>query len=149
MLTMYNTQRLFVSSVLLFLLVWTTGCGLKVWPEPRAEEDRFAWEAVSLSAGENCLEIRATLTGAYENLARVELELAPRDEDCPSCPFQPQQTHVFTMNDPEITRQGSSLTLLACQLPETTGFRWRIVGYNVHSSLQSVPSKVMYVGEKE
>jgi hypothetical protein len=149
MLIAPNKYRLFVSSVLLFLLFWTTGCGLKLWPEPRAEEDRFAWEEVSLSARESCLEIRATLTGAYGNLVRVELELAPSEEDCPSCPFQPQQTFAFEMDDPEITRTESSLTLLYCQLSESAGFRWRIVGYNVHASLQPVFSKVMYVGKKE
>jgi hypothetical protein len=131
------------------VLCVTAGCGLKLWPEPRAEEDRFAWEDIAFTSRETCLEIRAGLTGAYGNLVRVELELAPSDEDCPSCPFQPQQTLAFEMDDPEITRTGSSLTLLYCQLSESTGFRWRIVGYNVHSSLQPVPSKVMYVGEKE
>ncbi|GAU09263.1 hypothetical protein [Desulfoplanes formicivorans] len=149
---MYTTgskYALWACIALLGILLLTTGCGLKVWPSPLAQEDEFSWKEVSFSFSDTCLTIRATVEGAYDNLARVDLEWAPGDEDCPSCPFQARETRSFAMSDPEITRQGQTLTLLFCQLPPHTGFRWRIVGHNVHASLQPVASHVMYVGEDE
>ncbi|WP_462325007.1 hypothetical protein [Desulfoplanes sp.] len=146
---MPNTTRLFVLAALLVALCSSTGCGLKVWPEPRAQEDRFSWEGITATSRDTCLDINATLEGAYGNLSRVDLELAPADEECPSCPFQARQTISFDMDDSRITRDGPNLALVYCQLPTTTGFRWRIVGYNVHPSLQSVPSEVMFVEKAE
>ena len=144
-----DTHKIFVLTVLLVALFLTTGCGLKVWPEPLAEEDRFSWQEVTFTAEDTCLNIRASLEGASANLSRITLELAPADEDCPSCPFQARQTVSFDMDDSRITREGSRLTLVYCQLPANTGFRWRIVGYNVHPSLKAVASKVMFVGNNE
>ncbi len=129
-------------------LVILTGCGLKVWPEPRAEEDRFSWKEITFSSHDTCLDIRAVLDGAWGNLARLDLELTPGDEDCPSCPFQASQTISFVMDASEVKREGAVLILHCCQLPASTGFRCRLVGHNVYPSLQPIPSNVMFVGEK-
>ena len=146
MYTTGSTYTRLAYTALLGILLLTTGCGLKVWPSPLAEEDQFSWKDVTFSFSDTCLTVRATIEGAYDNLSRVDLEWAPSDEDCSSCPFQARQTRSFAMSDPQITRQGRSMTLLFCQLPADTGFRWRIVGHNVHTSLQPVASKVLYVG---
>jgi hypothetical protein len=146
MYTPANKYPLWACIALFGILFLTTGCGLKVWPSPQAQEDEFSWKEISYSFSDTCLTIRATVEGAYDNLASVDLEWTPAEEDCPSCPFQAQQTRSFAMSDPEITRQGQTLTLLFCQLPSShTGFRWRIIGHNVHPSLEPVASKVLFV----
>ncbi len=145
---MPNVDKLFLLTALLVSAILTAGCGVKAWPEPKVQEERFVWKNITFSAQSTCLNIQATLDGAFSNLSRVVLEVAPADEDCPSCPFVARHTISFEMDAPEITYNGASLSLRCCQLPETTGYRWRLVGYNVHNALQPVISHVMYAHER-
>ena len=142
MYQLIHVSRKICVPALLALLLFVMGCGLKVWPEPQAEENRLAWSDITFSSQGTCLEINGILTGAYKNLAKLELEIAYSDADCLTCPFLSEKTVVFAMDAPELSRQGNSVRIKYCQLPVSATYRWRIVAYNVHSLLQKVESKV-------
>jgi hypothetical protein len=124
-----------------------TACGLKVWPQPQADEDTFAWGDITYASRGTCLEINGILTGAYENLAKIELEIAYTEDDCPTCPFKSEQSVVFAMDAPELSRHDGALRIEYCQLPVSASYRWRVVAYNVHTLLQKVQSKVFFSKE--
>ena len=147
---MYRLERIRKHTLPLFAifgLLCITACGLKVWPQPQADEDTFAWGDITFVSRGTCLEINGMLTGAYENLAKIELEIAYTEADCPTCPFQAEKTVTFAMDAPEISRKDGAINLTYCQLPASASFRWRIVAYNVHTLLKKVDSRVFMVGE--
>jgi hypothetical protein len=131
----------------LLAMVCVAACGLKVWPQPQAAEDTFAWGNIAFTAQGTCLEIHGVLTGAYENLAKIELEIAYTDADCPTCPFQSEQSVIFNMDAPELSRHDGTVRIKYCQLPVSATYRWRVIAYNVHPLLKKVQSKVFFATE--
>jgi len=86
---MYRLERIRKHTLPLFAifgLLCITACGLKVWPQPQADEDTFAWGDITFVSRGTCLEINGMLTGAYENLAKIELEIAYTEADCRKFP---------------------------------------------------------------
>jgi len=111
------------------------GCGKKEWPSPRAEKDRFTWDSVSASRDETCLIIRGELQGATQNLQQVELRLETSEELCPGCPFTPQSSTVYSLDDPSLSRQGSSVVITHCPVDPDTAVRFRLNGINIFEQI--------------
>ena len=122
------------------------GCGKKEWPSPRAEKDRFTWDSVRASRDESCLIIRGELQGAAQNLLQVELRLETSEDLCPGCPFTPQSSTVYTLDDPSLNRQGSSVVITHCPVDPNKAIRFRLNGINI---LQQIPGTLSDTVELE
>ncbi len=111
------------------------GCGKKEWPSPRAEKDRFTWDSVRASLDESCLIIRGELQGAAQNLQQVELRLETSEELCPGCPFTPQSSTVYSMDDPSLSRRDSSVVIIHCPVDPDSAIRFRLNGINIFEQI--------------
>jgi hypothetical protein len=138
-----RTVLVLAAALALFLLA---GCGKKEWPRPQAHTQAFQWETVSATREGDCLEVRASMGGRWQNLGGVVLELAPAGpEDCPGCPFSPTQRVDFPLDSPTLSRQGEDVALKQCGLEPGTPYRWRLVGRNVAPMGRDAVSRVYTV----
>jgi len=119
------------------------GCGKKEWPSPRGEKDRFTWDSVRASRDKSCLIIRAELEGAAQNLQQVELRLETSDDLCPGCPFTPQSRTVYSMDDPSLNRQGSSVVIIQCPVDPDSAVRFRLNGINIFEQIPGTLSETV------
>lgn len=122
-------------------LALAAGCGKKGWPEPDPHGEALALAEASASWHKNCLAVNAVVTGKPRNLERLVLELAPAD--CPGCPFVALRQIEFRPGGPGMTLDADTgrLLLTACGLDPAAGTRWRLVAYNIFSTLAPVASR--------
>jgi hypothetical protein len=116
------------------------GCGKKEWPSPRTEKDRFTWSSVRASRDGSCLVIRGELDGAAQNLSQVVLQVEKSEELCPGCPFTPDSSTVYTLRDPSLSREGSSVIITHCPVEQDTAIRLRLDGINVFRQIPEASS---------
>ncbi len=128
--------------LLAVLLLVTAGCGKKVWPEPDAQEEKFALQIENSEIDNSCLEIQAVISGNYRNLAGLVLELEEADEPCPGCPLRVDQTVNFGMNSPHVERQDERIQISYCGVDPKKYIRFRLVGSNVYSQISEAQSEV-------
>ena len=129
--------------ILLAVLI-LSGCGRKVWPQPQAGQETFAWEQVNGTSEKGCLRITGQLSGQSAHLASVTIELEPNpiSEACLSCPFQPSASRTVDMGSPQVTRTQDTVTLRICELESGRTYRWRLQGNNIYPSLSPAASTV-------
>lgn len=139
---MNSTMRSALLPVLALLAVFWLGCGKKEWPSPVLEQDRFAWQEVSGRREGGCLDVRAVLAGAADNLESVVLELEASREPCPGCPFQSTQKIRLTPSSERVELEGNTLLIRYCGLQESMRYRWRLTAANVYDALGTVTSSV-------
>ncbi|MFO7716972.1 MAG: lipoprotein [Desulfohalobium sp.] len=144
--TMRRFSVNFRGALLLIILavLMLSGCGRKVWPQPQADQDTFAWEQVNGTSEEGCLRITGQLSGQSANLASVTIELEPNpiSEACQSCPFQPSVSRTVDMGSPQLTQTQDTVTLRVCDLEPGQTYRWRLQGNNIYSALSPAASDV-------
>ena len=129
------------------LLLMLAGCGKKEWPTPRVSEDRFGWLDVKGGRADDCLLVNIQVSGNFENVSVVTLQLEPIGEGdpslgCPTCPFQAREVVDFVPGQPGLEQNGPFLTLSHCGLRSDVLYRWRIVGTNRLPDLGEVRSEV-------
>jgi hypothetical protein len=149
-----TTKAIFLlaSPGLLALLIFLQfGCGKKMWPEPRAEQDRFSWAVVNGTRAQGCLEIYGRLQGAYHNLAKLKLELegSPEGQFCPTCPFLPDSEVSFPVSSAQVKRKGPLIEIRYCGLSPEMKYRWRLQGVNVFRELGQATSQVSIAENKQ
>ena len=127
---------------LVMLLVLGAGCGKKVWPEPEADDERFAIEIEEARLEGNCLHIQARLSGNYRNLAGVNLEVEESVVPCPGCPFMATSSEALPLGAEEVRRDGDLLQVSHCSIDPEQYNRVRLTGVNVYRDLGDVHSNV-------
>ncbi len=124
-----------------------TGCGKKAWPQPKNSSDTFHWIRASARPENGCIRVTAQLEGNLRNVDYVALELqtAGTAEDCPTCPFNPNERVEFMPAQIGLSSEQGALSTLYCPKRESSAYRWRLVGVNLHSSLEHALSSVRSV----
>ena len=143
-----SARRIALPATILFVAACLAiaGCGKKEWPSPRTEADRFAWQQVSAQREGTCLLIRGELEGAWQNLKRVVLQLETSDELCPGCPFSPDRSASYPLDDTSLRREGSRVAITHCGIEPETAVRLRLAGENVYSQ---IPEELSGIAELE
>ncbi|UZP68299.1 hypothetical protein N1030_04785 [Desulfovibrio mangrovi] len=143
-----STVARICSGLLVALLAATpliAGCGKKGWPQPRNTNDTFKWiRASAAPANEECIRFEAELNGNLRNIEYIALELqtAGSAEDCPTCPFNPNERMEYLPEELGITSQQGAFSRLYCPKRKSSAYRWRFVGVNVHGTLEHAISTV-------
>lgn len=140
---MNDMNKLRAVMVFAALVVLTTGCGRKTWPEPNANIDKVRLVKVQGRQDNRCLSVYAVVGGAVQNLYSLVLEIAPVDEEnCPTCPFSPRQRYEYFPDSPEVKVRGRSIFLNHCPLSPEVTYRWRLVLKNRYGRLSDETSAV-------
>ncbi|MBQ8172611.1 MAG: hypothetical protein IJ034_01545, partial [Mailhella sp.] len=85
-------RKLCLAVLAVFLFGALAGCGLKGDPRPDFDRDSFSFGEISaVLAADGTVTVRGSLTGAFQNMHFLVLEMQPVDgELCKGCPFVPQ-----------------------------------------------------------
>lgn len=135
-----------LKTILVLMLVFVIfGCGKKVWPEPDAEEEKFAISITSHEMHDDCLEITAEISGNHKNLSTITLELEALDEPCPACPFLVSKSVVLPPGSPEVKRVENMLTITHCGLDPDSYYRVRLKARNIYSVIREETSRVVVI----
>lgn len=129
-------------AVLLVFLLFTGGCGKKVWPEPDASAEEFTLTISQYQFEANCLIIQGGIEGKAENLAGIILELEETSSPCPACPFKLSSSAEYDPGTPGYSRDRDSFTLRYCGLSREKYYRARLRGKNVYSVIKDTRSRV-------
>ena len=127
---------------------FVAACGVKGSPKPDYSHDSFGIAALESSVEvSGVVSVRGKLTGAFQNVDHLILQLQPVDgELCAGCPFLPQEQ--FLIESEDIWRDGDGTTFDAVVrlvfIAET--YRWRIVGQNTYAGIPLVVSDVQSAG---
>ena len=139
-----------ICSVTLLCLsaVFVAACGVKGDPKPDYSHDNFGLASLTSSVEfGGVLSVSGKLTGSYQNVDHLILQLQPVDgELCAGCPFLPQEQ--FLIESEDIWRDGDGTTFDAVVRPVFTAetYRWRIVGQNTYAGIPLVVSDVQSAG---
>ncbi len=112
--------------LLLFIFLSLTGCGKKTWPQPIADEEYFFLQKTVVQAVSGKLQIITIVSGNTNNIDHFVLEIAY--DDCPNCPFQPQESRTYFLSSPDMKKENNQITL-TLSTPQKPS-RLRLVGYN-------------------
>ena len=125
-------------------------CGVKGDPKPDYSRDNFGIAALASSVeATGVISVSGTLTGAFQNVDHLILQIQPVDgELCTGCPFLPQEQ--FLIESEDIWRDGDGSTFDAVVRPVFGAemYRWRIVGQNTYAGIPPVVSEVQSTGSE-
>ena len=107
-------------------------------------EDRFAWRLVTAERQGGCIVIEARMTGAYQNLDYVSVQLEPLGSDagCPECPFNPVRILDIGRDSANFEEIGPYVRLVVCDLEAGRAYKWRILGHHALRGFRPVFSEV-------
>ncbi len=129
--------------VILLSVFLVTGCGKKMWPRPVANQETFAWQKTVVYLFEDCLQIETQLTGNADNLDHLVVQL--EYDQCPSCPFQPQEEQIFFLSTPGLKKEKDRIMITCCPNQQKIPARIRVIGYNRYRRFSPQISQVFTV----
>lgn len=132
------------------VLLCSCAIGVKKWPKAQVEEDQFQWRGVIATRQDNCLILDGMLSGNYDNVARIMVQLEALGDGepgygCINCPFIVRQSVTVEPGDPRLTRNAGQISIIVCELEADRAYRYRLVADNVLSNLQSVATSVTLI----
>lgn len=136
---------------LLGLLLICAACGKVGDPQPRQNSRSFVWQEVRVTPVNNCLDIRAAMSGVYGNLHSVRLELdgVSGPDDCPACPFHPSETYVLEDLKQSFNSSTGELHFSYCPRETAPLYRYRLIGINIFDTSQHAISPEGFVSMQQ
>lgn len=127
----------FTLSLLTLTALFLAACGKAGMPVPKKTQDTFTLTGASVTVMGKCLAASGTVTGAVNNfdIIRIEVNSIQSDEDCPGCPFVPQEYQEFSASAAQFDVNTGQFLLSFCPAADAPMYRWRLVGKNVHPGL--------------
>ena len=139
-----SIRSFFLAALLTVFAV--TGCGKKMWPKPVIDEEMFTLRETGAQLAENCLQVKTKITGNTDNLDHLVLQL--EYDQCPSCPFLPQEEHIFFLSTPGLKKTKDQITITLCPSTKTPE-RIRLVGYNRYRQLPPRISAILTISQEK
>ena len=112
------------------------GCGKTGMPVPRDQSKNFAWDEVDAKMVGACIAFTGNFKGAYENFdgIRLELDAIAGPDDCPGCPFVPDEVTEISPKEAGFNIEDGSVAFSYCPR-KAEAYRWRLAGISIYNRL--------------
>jgi hypothetical protein len=124
------------------------GCGKKGFPQPQDVSQMFSWKEVDAKAVGDCLAFTGALEGEYRNFDGIRLEISRLNgpEDCPGCPFVPQEVTELSAREAGFDRESGEIAFSYCP-QRALAYRWRLAAVSLHTRLPhaAMPDRLLVV----
>ncbi|MDL2216394.1 hypothetical protein LJB81_01510 [Desulfovibrio sp. OttesenSCG-928-M14] len=119
----------FFACLCLCVLLACTGCGRSGMPQPPSSSKTFSWDKVEAKMAGDCILFEGVFTGAYKHFDGIRLELAGLSgpDDCPGCPFVPEEVSELSPKDAGFDLDTGSVAFTYCPR-KAQAYRWRLAG---------------------
>ncbi|MDR2573759.1 MAG: hypothetical protein LBC94_05355 [Desulfovibrio sp.] len=120
----------------LLLALLPAGCGKKGFPQPQDTSQKFSWKEVDAKAVGDCLAFTGSFEGEYRNFDGIRLEISRLNgpEDCPGCPFIPQEVTELSAREAGFDRKNGAIAFSYCP-QRASAYRWRLAAISVFTRL--------------
>ena len=114
------------------------GCGKTGSPVPPDKLRTFSWQESNAEPAGKCIAFTGAFSGAYKhfNGIRLELQALRNLEDCPGCPFTPDETVELSPKDAGFNPNDGSVAFSYCPRRSAPVYRWSMAGINEYISMQ-------------
>ena len=135
-----RTARIFglaaILSGICITLHLLNGCGKTGLPQAQDESRSFAWKEVNAGNIGRCIAFTGGFTGAYQYFdgIRLEIDSISGPEDCPGCPFVPDDVAEISPKDAGFNAKDGSIAFSYCPQP-APAYRWRLAGISAFNRL--------------
>lgn len=134
----------------LLCLFLQAGCGKTGYPKPQDPSRSFRWQEVDAKVVGNCLAFTGSFEGAFQNVDGIRLEIARLDgpEDCPGCPFVPQEVAELSPRDAGFDSNTGAIAFSYCPR-KAAAYRWRLAGISIFNRLPhaTMVDRLLVVGQ--
>ena len=140
-----------VAGLGLLCLLLLAGCGKTGFPQPQDPSKSFHWTEVEAKIVGNCSAFTGSFEGEYRNFDGIRLEIARLNgpEDCPGCPFVPQEVAELSPNDAGFDRKAGAIAFSYCP-QKAAAYRWRLAGISIFNRLPhtTMSDRLLVVGTR-
>ena len=151
----HSSRRIAISRLLrlaafcflpLCLIIMLHGCGKSGPPVPPDKSRTFVWKENNAEAAGTCIAFTGSFSGAYRhfNGIRLELQALKSINDCPGCPFTPDEVVELSPRETGFNPDDGSVAFSYCPRKPAPVYRWRMAGISEYSRM---PHAVM-VGDR-
>jgi len=121
----------------LCLVVMLSGCGKTGYPKPPESARSFAWERSNAEAVGNCIFFSGSFSGAHRhfNGIRLELQALASIDDCPGCPFTPNEVVELSLRETGFNPDNGSVGFSYCPRTPAPMYRWSMAGMSEYSRM--------------
>lgn len=123
-------------SACLLIVYLLAGCGKAGYPRPQDESRAFEWGEVNAKMVGKCIAFTGNFTGRYEYFdgVRLEIDSLSGPEECPGCPFVPDEVTEIPPRESGFNPEEGSIAFSYC--PKVAkAYRWRLAGISIDSRL--------------
>lgn len=128
--------RTAVIACVLLLVFFQHGCGKTGYPQARDEARNFSWQEVEAKMVGRCIAFTGSFEGAHQYFdgIRLELDSVSGPEDCPGCPFIPDEITELSPKEAGFDPATGSIAFSYCPQP-APAYRWRLAGISAFNRL--------------
>ena len=131
-------MRAIISGAMFLCLLGLLGaCGKTGYPVPPDKSRAFTWESTDAQPAGACIAFTGSFNGAYQhfNGIRLELQALSSLEDCPGCPFTPEEAVEIPPRDSGFNADDGTVAFSYCPRKSAPVYRWRMSGISEYSNL--------------
>ena len=121
----------------LCLIAVLNACGKTGNPTPPHSARSFTWAASNAEGVGACIDFTGSFSGAHRhfNGIRLELQALTGINDCPGCPFTPNEVVELSPKDAGFNLDDGSVAFSYCPRKSAPVYRWRMVGISEYNRM--------------
>jgi len=121
----------------LCFIVILNACGKSGPPVPPESTRSFAWTATRAEGLGGCIIFTGSFSGAHRhfNGIRLELQALTGINDCPGCPFTPNEVVELSPKDAGFNPDDGSVAFSYCPRKSAPVYRWRMAGISEYNRM--------------
>ncbi len=116
------------------------GCGKTGYPAAPDKARTFAWQETRAEPAGKCIAFTGSFSGAYRHFDGIRLELQALDglEDCPGCPFTPDEAVEFPPRETGFNPDDGTIAFSYCPKTPAPVYRWIMAARSEYSRMPHV-----------
>ena len=121
----------------LCLVAALNACGKTGNPVPPDSTRSFAWAAAHADGVGACIAFTGSFRGAHRHFNGIKLELQALKgiDDCPGCPFTPDEVVELPPREAGFNPDDGSIAFSYCPAKSAPVYRWRMAGISEYNRM--------------